>query len=260
MLALNLTDVNGKVHTGVELDISQEELEALLSSRIERGVENFFNALRLAFSQSNQSLQDIDSVKIFLAGNSSQSSYVTRLFDKHITAQQQAMELDGKSCFELFPPLGSQEGSKERDIDRPNGKTGVAFGLIGSRQGGKVKVVDHNVSDDEIRFRYYLGEDRKGRFKPVIDREVAFNQWFEFIDASCDRFEIYYTEQALSSTNQVPVTDSAVKKRAVRLAQTDDDAMVYLRVVSPTRIEYVVAYADSIGQEEYLTEVAFLEL
>ena len=260
VLALNLTDVNGKVHTAVELDISQEELEALLSSRIERGVENFFNALRLAFSQSNQSLQDIDSVKIFLAGNSSQSSYVTRLFDKHITAQQQAMELDGKSCFELFPPLGSQEGSKERDIDRPNGKTGVAFGLIGSRQGGKVKVVDHNVSDDEIRFRYYLGEDRKGRFKPVIDREVAFNQWFEFIDASCDRFEIYYTEQALSSTNQVPVTDSAVKKRAVRLAQTDDDAMVYLRVVSPTRIEYVVAYADGIGQEEYLTEVAFLEL
>ena len=260
VMALNLTDVNGKVHTAVELDISQDELEALLSSRIERGVENFFNALRLAFSQSNQSLQDIDSVKIFLAGNSSQSSYVTRLFDKHITAQQQAMGLNSESCFELFPPLGSKEGSKERGIDRPNGKTGVAFGLIGSRQGGKVKVVDHNVSDDEIRFRYYLGEDRKGRFKPVIDREVAFNQWFEFIDASCDRFEIYYTEQALSSTNQVLITDSAVKKRAVRLAQTDDDAMVYLRVISPTRIEYVVACADGIGQEEYLTEVEFLEL
>ena len=264
MLALNLTDVNGKVHTAVELDISQEELEALLSNRIERGVENFFNALRLAFSQSNQSLQDIDNVKIFLAGNSSQSSYVTRLFDKHIAAQQQEMGLNGESRFVLFPPLGSGDGSKEvgkvRGIDRPNGKTGVAFGLIGSRQGGKVKVVDHNVNDDEIRFRYYLGEDRKGRFKPVIDREVAFNKWFEFIDASCDRFEIYYTEQALSSTNQVPVTDSAVKKRAVRLAETNDDAMVYLRVISPTRIEYVVADADGIEQEEYLGEVEFLEL
>ena len=257
-LALNLADVNGTMHTAIELDISQEELEEQLASRIERGVENFFNALRLAFSQPSQSLQDIDSVKIFLAGNSSQSSHVRRLFDKHIACQHQEMELttDAESRFELFPPLGS----KENRIECPTGKTGVAFGLIESRAGGKVKVVDHNLSENEIHFRYYLGENRKGRFKPLIDREVAFHQWFEFIDASYDRFEIYYTEQALSSTNQVLITDSAVKKRVVRLAQTNDEAMVYLRITSPTRIEYVVADTDDIKKDIYLSEIQSLEL
>lgn len=262
VLALNLSDINGVVQTGVELDIDLNELEQLLSDRIERGVENFFNAMRLAFSQSHRSLQDIDQVKIFLAGNASQSSHVTRLFDKHITAQQQEMELepDAQSRFQLFPPLGGKDSSKEKRIDRPNGKTGVAFGLIESRAGGKVKVVDHNVTQDEIQFRFYLGENRKGRFKTVIDRGVPFNQWFEFIDASSDRFEIFYTEQPLSSTNQVPITDSAVKKRAVRLAETSDDGMVYLRVVSPTRIEYVVAKPEELERGVYLQDIQFLEL
>ena len=157
-------------------------------------------------------------------------------------------------------PLVKKRMSKRIEIERPTGKTGVAFGLIESRQGGKVKVVDHNLSQDEIHFRYYLGESRKGRFKPLIDRDIAFHQWFEFIDASCDRFEIYYTEQALSSTNQVLITDSAVKKRVVRLDQTSDEAMVYLRVTSPTRIEYVVADTDDIEKGVYLGDIQFLEL
>ena len=263
VLALNLADVNGTMQVNVELDVSEDGLSELLSDRIERGVENFFNALRLAFSHPGRSLQDIDNVKIFLAGNSSQSSHVTRLFDKHITAQQQEMGLapDAASCFELFPPLGSKDDtSQTNSIERPTGKTGVAFGLIESREGGKVKVIDHNLAQDEIHFRYYLGENRKGRFKPVIDREVAFNQWFEFIDAGYERFEIYYTEQAASSTNRMAITDSAVKKRVVRLNQTSDDAMVYLRVVSPTRIEYVAAEPDGLEQEVYLDDIQFLEL
>lgn len=157
-LSVTLTDINGVRHSAFALDIDLEELNQILSDRIERGVENFFDALRLAFSNSRLTLTDIDNVKIFLAGNSSQSSFVNTLFNKHIAIQHQDMGVsEGESRFELFAPLGTDKS----DVEKPTGKTGVAFGLIESRDGGSVKVVDHNIADEDVRFKYYLGESRK---------------------------------------------------------------------------------------------------
>lgn len=257
-LSINLTDVDAVVHTAFELDISEDELNQLLHDRIERGVINFFNALRLAFSNSKISLQDINSIKIFLAGNSSQSHFVQEIFDKQIALQHEEMAHDSEkeSRFELFPPLGADKN----DVEKPTGKTGVAFGLIESREGGSIKVVDHNIAEDDIRFKYYLGESRKNKFKAVVDRETKFNEWVEFIDAGIAKFEVFYTEQASASTGKMPVTDSAVKKNVIKLDMTDEDAMVYLRVVSPTQIEYVVAHEDAIASENYLNEIQSIEL
>ncbi|OLQ70049.1 molecular chaperone DnaK [Photobacterium proteolyticum] len=257
-IAINLTDVNGTVHTAFELDVNEDELNKLLHDRIERGVINFFNALRLAFSNTQQSLHDIDSIKIFLAGNSSQSHFVKEIFEQQIALQHEAMGLtsDQESRFELFSPLGADKN----DVEKPTGKTGVAFGLIESREGGSIMVVDHNVEADDIRFKYYLGESRKNCFKPLIDREVAFSQWVEFIDAGYQKFEIFYTEQPYSSTGKVPISDSSIKKRVVKLDFTNDEAMVYLRVVSPTQIEYVVAHEDAISNEVYLNNIQSIDL
>ncbi|GAK18667.1 hypothetical protein JCM19053_3571 [Vibrio sp. JCM 19053] len=161
-LSVTLTDINGVRHSAFALDIDLEELNQILSDRIERGVENFFDALRLAFSNSRLTLTDIDNVKIFLAGNSSQSSFVNTLFNKHIAIQHQDMGVsEGESRFELFAPLGTDKS----DVEKPTGKTGVAFGLIESRDGGSVKVVDHNIADEDVRFKYYLGESRKKKIQ-----------------------------------------------------------------------------------------------
>ncbi|MCO7034667.1 molecular chaperone DnaK, partial [Vibrio paracholerae] len=140
-ISVTLTDKSGLQHSAFALDIDAQQLEQILSDRIERGVINFFEALRLAFSNSQQMLSDIDSVKIFLAGNASQSGFVKQLFDKHIALQHQAMGLsEDQSRFELFAPLGADKNN----VEKPTGKTGVAFGLITSREGGRIKVVDHN--------------------------------------------------------------------------------------------------------------------
>ncbi|MGF1723985.1 molecular chaperone DnaK [Photobacterium nomapromontoriensis] len=252
-IEVNLTDIHGVVHAAFELDIHEDELNVWLSARIEQGIENFFNALRLAFTHSTQPLGDIDSVKIFLAGNSSRSHFVKTLFDKHITKHHEEMGLmaEQASRFDLFAPLGVDK----KDVEKPTGKTGVAFGLIEAREGGSILVVDHNLSDEDIGFKFYLGENRRGHFKPVIDREVTFHQWIEFIDAEYEKFEIFYTDQANSSTGNVPTSDSSIKKRVVKLDVTDESALVYLRVVSPTSIEYVVANEDDISDELYLSNI-----
>ncbi|TOO24449.1 molecular chaperone DnaK, partial [Vibrio parahaemolyticus] len=256
-LSVTLTDINGIQHSAFALDIDEEELNLILTNRIERGVKNFFEALRLAFSHSRLALADIDNVKIFLAGNSSQSSFVSMLFESHIAIQHQEMGVpEGESRFELFAPLGADRD----DVEKPTGKTGVAFGLIESREGGRVKVVDHNIADEDVRFKYYLGESRKKKFRPLIDREAKFNQWNEFIDAYYDTFEIFFTDQPSSSTGQVSIGDSSIKKKVVKLDVTDEDALVYIRVVSPTAIEYVVANEEDIANAQYLNDIKRIEL
>lgn len=256
--SVNLTDVNGQVQVSFELDVDEEALNKILHDRIERGVVNFFNALRLAFSNSSASLQDIDNINIFLAGNSSQSHFVEEIFDVQIALQHEEMQHsdDKASRFKLFSPLGADKN----DVEKPTGKTGVAFGLIESREGGDIMVIDHNMKEDDIRFKFYLGESRKKCFKALINREDAFNQWIEFIDASYQKFEIYYTDQPSASTGQMAISDSAVKKNVIKLDITDEDAMVYLRIVSPTRIEYVVANEEGIQNECYLNAIQSIEL
>ena len=53
-----------------------------------------------------------------------------------------------------------------RDIlTAPTGKTGVAFGLVQSRKGGSIKVIDRDMVNDESKFKYFLGMGKKGKFK-----------------------------------------------------------------------------------------------
>lgn len=256
-LSVTLTDKSGMQHSAFALDIDEQQLEQILSDRIERGVINFFEALRLAFSNSQQMLSDIDSVKIFLAGNASQSRFVKQLFDKHIALQHQAMSLsEEQSRFELFPPLGTDKNN----VEKPTGKTGVAFGLITSREGGRIKVIDHNLGEQDIRFKYYLGEARKGKFKPLIDREVTFNQWVEFTYADYQKFEIYYTDQPSCTTGQMAINDASIKKKTVKLDLTDPHASVYLRVISPTEIEYVIALPEQVASNNYLSSIQSIQL
>jgi len=249
--------VNAVVHTAFELDVNEEELNEILYLRIERGVINFFNALRLAFSNSKISLQDINNIEIFLAGNSSKSHFVKEIFEKQIATQHKEMESSQVgSCFNLHSPLGVDSA----DVEKPTGKTGVAFGLIESREGGRIKVIDHNVEENDIRFKFYLGESRKNKFKAIIDREIAFNQWIEFIDASYEKFEFFYTDQPSASTGEMSVADSAIKKSSIKLDMKDDEAMVYMRIVSPTKVEYVVANENGIENDIYLNEIQSIEL
>ncbi|MBL0711667.1 MAG: hypothetical protein JJV99_11745 [Colwellia sp.] len=259
-ISINLTDLHAIVHTAFELDIDEDKLNTILHDRIEQGVTNFFEALRLAFSNSKTSLQDIDSIKIFLAGNSSQSHFVQEIFKQQIAQQNEEIECDitetEENYFELFKPLGADKS----DVEKPTGKTGVAFGLIEAREGGSILVIDHNVTQDDIRFKYYLGESRKKCFKAIINRETNFNEWVEFIDASCEKFELFYTDQPIASTGTMPISNNAIKKKVIKLDITDEDAMVYLRIVSPTTIEFVIAHENDISNNQYLTEIQYIEL
>ena len=271
IIQVELFDKNGKKKPGIELKINMTKLIQILNDRIEIGVINFFNALKLSFKNNTEKVSD---VKIFLAGNSSKSDIVRELFEKYIQDEnnsiKEELKCESDEFFTIYPPLGSDEactiqeklGLKidENDLKRPTGKTGVAFGLVKGRKGGNIKVIDKNIVDNEINFKYYLGHNKKGKFKMEIDREVGLGKWVEFIDAYEDRFEIYYTSQPKATDNNMDIKDVMRKKCKVSVTSEDEDVNVFIRFTSPSKIEYVVANRNDINEGNYLSDIVVEEL
>jgi hypothetical protein len=254
---LNLTDAAGQVFASFELDIDLNELRVILESRIKKGVVNFFNSLREAFSKSDLSLKGIETINIFLAGNSSKSKLLADLFDEEISKRsaeikKELQHNDDKEFFKIHPPLGMDN---EESLEKPTGKTGVAFGLIESRKGGRILVLDHNTDENNINFSYYLGMSQRRKFRVVIDRNTEYKQWIDFIDAGEDTFEIYYASIAMASTNQLAISDPSIKKKMLKIDVIDEDASIFIRLINATEIEYVVAHEEGIENNDYLSSI-----
>lgn len=244
------------------LSCNVEKLEDILRTRIKKGVENFFGSLKETFG-NNQKLASHNKINIFLAGNSSKSPILRELFEQEIEKIENEIlgyhegDIRENHFFKIYPPLGSEEsheimGEKDGDsryksIESPTGKTGVAFGLIEARKGSKIKIIDKNINKDygEILFKYYLGIEKRKRFKSIISREQPYHKWYEFIDASVDTFELLYSDQPRVCNNETSIKDEGIKKKSLRIDHVDEDAMVYIRRISPTEIEYTVGMAEN---------------
>ena len=127
-------------------------------------------------------------------------------------------------------------------ISRPNGKTGVAFGLLDTR----VKVVQNE--SEESSFKYYIGQNRKKKFKCIIDKDKQkYGQWKRFCQASVDTFDIWFTRTANAPSNSVSINEIGIYSETGFIDEPSEDKAVYIKLVSPTDIEYTVS---SLTEEE----------
>ena len=132
-----------------------------------------------------------------------------------------------------------------RDFDRlRTGKTGVAFGLLRTRIGGRdVKIIDEDAAGSEIPFRYFLGNiDRENRFYVRIGMKIPYGQWVLFAYADDPEFELYYTREPKSLQGEFTESDvERVRCRFDAAECSDEDGVgVYIRKVKPDTVEYAV--------------------
>lgn len=189
---------------------------------------------------------------------------------KEVKQPEKETNFKKELSFLLYPPLGTEEAiaiQKELGIVHEEGeeigitgKTGVAYGLLEGRPGSRIKVISEIKSTDEIKFKYYIGENRKKKFHVVIDREQAFGEWKAFTDASEPDFEFYYSSLPEVCTNTLSIRDNGIHKKVCRIDQTEEDAEVYFRLTGPTTLEYGVATEEGIGKGELLGEAVAIEL
>ncbi|MGL4876082.1 MAG: hypothetical protein ACRC30_15695 [Clostridium sp.] len=271
VVGVNLYNDSGNSIANFQLKIDLEELEKILAERIEKGIRNFFESLMNVFNSGIEALNNVRKINIFLAGNSSKSELVESIFKKYIEIQEEEMKnaIGIEDIFSLYPPLGTEKAYKlmrergievnEDELEKPNGKTGVAFGLIECRKGGKIRVINHNANEEgEAKFKYYIGESKKKKLKTYITPKNEYNQWIPFIDAGEDTFELFYTMLPEAEHNDLDIKET--KKMKVVIENVDEEAEVFIRAISPTKIEYAVGMEDEINDEKYIQKPKVIEL
>ena len=250
-IKVNLYAKDGSAKNGVEIAIPYEKLEGFIEAKIERGIENFFIALKKAMKN-----ETVKKINIFLAGNSCKHPKVMELFEKH--------KGDFEGEIEIFPALGTEEAykkMKEREIEidpedrtNPTGKTGVAYGIIDSRAGGRIDIKnldEENNIDNEINFKYYVGYEGRKKLKIVLGPENQYEQFVYYINVTADVFDLYYSSLPEAMESKMPI-DKAVRKR-IELADEYPGAKIYIKAVSPDTLNYVVTEKD-VEEKEYLEE------
>lgn len=270
IIKVNLFNSKGENLPNVELDVKLEEMEGILRARIEKGVENFFGSLIAAFNLPHET-DNVELIYILKAGNSSKSAILGEVIDEYIEKYNKIIngKEGGENRFLVFPPLGTEEADqfmaeqnlpvKERSLEQPTCKTGVAFGLISSRQGGKIKLILEKAVTEEVKFPFFLGYEKRQKFKALHKQTLEYGAWLELIDAEEVDFTLYYSKLPVVLQGNTPIED--VKRKRCRLLQEEPSANVYIRPATPTSIEYVVATSEGIKKGNYLSDIVteFLE-
>ena len=325
------------------------DLPGILRERIRAGINNFFISMKEAFEKNSKnslrkikSLNEIDEISIFLAGNSSKAKIVNDLFEEYLSPIEDTSLADDENPFinghlksgyelkenyfmrrgsiykrddkglevwlgdidnaddrivlsetvkkvpsfradeqsplqklfkftgqapefKIYPALGTEaahelqaeRGVKIRtDLTAPTGKTGVAFGLLLSRAGGNVQTKHISPDSTKTPFSYYVGRNKKRKFKTFLDRNTKFDVWYPFIDAS-DSFDVFYTNLPEAVSNQMDIRKA--KRITVNIDEPDEDATVFIRAVKSNVIEYQIAKTEDELSEENVSEQIELE-
>jgi len=257
-LSINLLDKFSN-QTTVNLIVDIDRLKNRIREMIKNGVDVFFANLSSAIKNKM-----VNEINIFLAGNSSKSEYVKEIFE----AKKIEM-LDGNEKFnekvKIFPPLGTEEAEEKQKemgyvIDRnkfiPNGKTGVAYGSILLRKNGEIKT---DISAEEVPFNYIVGRKRKGEFKDILNKEVGYDEWKKYIVANEIENEIYFTDDYSNLLKDSELKN--IKTIMIDLDdEYDDDEYIYIRSISPNKIEYCVSNSEKIKKDEYIEEPKEIDL
>lgn len=265
----------------IRLNINVEALREILAVNILDGVNGFINQMMTTFANRDLNTYPIH---IFLAGNSCQSKLLQEIFVKELMAKcndfinrnnKKNKNSNNSILYKLYPPLGTNFdinsllhifNTKDEkmllsnilygknllindSLDRvKTGKTGVVFGLLRSRRGGKdIRIINENITaENEITFPYYLGVEYDNHvFRTVIPKSISYDKWEPFEWADEDRFELHYTSDDRALTDSIPISETESIVCKIKKCDIDENKKVFIKRIGIDKIQYCVAYPDT---------------
>ncbi|GAA7858947.1 hypothetical protein JP0272_00640 [Helicobacter pylori] len=218
-----LLDRNG-VETECDLKVDCKELLSLLKDKIDEGVANFFAGFSKVMAENID--DQCRAFHVFLGGNASRSVLVKQAFENAKEKQlkdyhQKTSKNDFK--FIIYEPLGTEASDKQileltgEDVSntpaylKPTCKTGVAFGLLESRDKAKGIEIP-SISSNPV-FKYDLGIEIEGKFHAKIHRDSLKPNEYQIFQTKeewggFDELEIRYSDKSLANTNTLNIQDT----------------------------------------------------
>ena len=246
-ISVNLFNSLGEVNTGFKLDVKEDELKNLIKEKIEKGIKNFFIKMEDAFKG-----EDVKEINIFLAGNSCKHPFVEEIFNRYIEEKKDKLKINIYNT-KMFDEL------KETNKANPTAKTGVAFGLIYSRNSGRIKVIsrDEKVNiNNEINFKFYIGNNRRNKFNCIISPNSSYDEYKFFGIVKSDIFELYYSTSPEAQTNEMKSTEAKIKRINLKNDYDEEDRYrIYLRAEKSDKLAYAIVKEEKdIETKEFIEE------
>ena len=231
-ISVNLFDSDGEVNAGFNLDVKEDSLKNLIKEKIEKGIKNFFIKMEDAFKG-----EDVKEVNIFLAGNSCKHPFVEEIFNRYIEEKKDKLKINIYNT-KMFDEL------KETNKANPTVKTGVAFGLIYSRNSGRIKVISRDEKaniDNEINFKFYIGSNRRNKFNCIISPNSSYDEYKFFGIVKSDIFELYYSTSPEAQTNEMKSTEAKIKRVNLKKDYDEEDRYrIYLKAEKSDKLAYAI--------------------
>ena len=231
-ISVNLFDSHGEVNAGFKLNVKEDELKKLIKDKIEKGIKNFFMKMEDAFKG-----EDVKEINIFLAGNSCKHPFVEEIFNSYIEKKKDEFKINIYDT-KIFDKL------KETNKTNPTAKTGVAFGLIYSRNSGRIKVIsrDEKVNiNNEINFKFYIGNNRRNKFNCIISPNSNYDEYKFFGIVKSDIFELYYSTSPEAQTNEMKSSEAKIKRINLKKDYDEESRYrIYLKADKSDKLVYAI--------------------
>ena len=231
-ISVNLFNSLGEVNTGFKLDVKEDELKKLIKEKIEKGIKNFFIKMEDAFKE-----EDAKEINIFLAGNSCKHPFVEEIFNRYIEEKKDKFKINIYNT-KMFEKL------KETNKVNPTAKTGVAFGLIYSRNSGRIKVTSRDEKanvNNEVNFKFYVGNNRRNKFNCIISPNSNYDEYKFFGIVKSDIFELYYSTFPEAQTNEMKSLEAKIKRINLKKDYDEEDRYkIYLKADKSDKLSYAI--------------------
>ena len=239
-IEVDLMSRNGENKNSIQLIVDYKKMFNILSERIRKGIQQFENGRRRAIAQLTnfQKKYVIQKTQyIFLAGNSCKSTIVMSIFNEIYKKEIENEEI------KIFYPLQCK-GEKENDqLFKPNGKTGVAWGLLDI--GDSVKFNDNDLAlQEKIEFKYCIGINKRNILIPKVTPNKEYGKWIKIVRADKEEVTIYFTDNISAADSNFTIEDT--NNFIYVVDNPEEDRFVYIRMVDSTSIEITDAKDEDI--------------
>ena len=231
-ISVNLFDSHGEVNAGFKLNVKEDDLKNLIKEKIEKGIKNFFIKMEDAFKG-----EDVKEINIFLAGNSCKHPFVEEIFNSYIEKKKDKFKINIYDT-KMFEKL------KDTKKTNPTAKTGVAFGLIYSRNSGRIKVISRDEKaniNNEVNFKFYVGNNRRNKFNCIISPNSSYDEYKFFGIVKSDIFELYYSTSPEAQTNEMKSSEAKIKRVNLKKEYEEEDRYrIYLKANKSDELSYAI--------------------
>jgi len=236
MANVTLCTKRGQWIRNIPLTLDFEELAEICENAVTHVVDAFFHTMETLFARL-ASYTNCRDIRIFVGGVGSNHPVITEVF------RQKAAEANRLGVFQytLYP------AELNRDYSRANCKTGVSFGLLLAKKGGRIKYVaqtpveEFKSADD---FRYYVGYNNKNKFQCILSPGSPALRWEEVYEAGESTAEIYYTDVTGAQANLLDILQT--KRVSVRIPDPGNDRYLYIRPDTGNKLLYTTATREEI--------------